>query len=73
MSRRDEAVVPEPVVRLSRGKGRRPCKCTVAGKKVPPGFILHSEEVFSDGWTRWVCSGCGGVKFSFGLVFEERK
>jgi len=40
----------------------------------PPGAItIHRKEVFSDGWTRWVCSECGQVKFTKGMTFEEEK
>jgi len=49
---------------LSAEKVKRLCK---SGAHRPPGSItLHKKEVFSDGWTRWVCSQCGQVKFVLG-------
>ena len=39
------------------------CKCWT--KKRPPTLKLHMKQVFSDGWTRWVCSTCGKVKFNW--------
>ncbi len=56
---------------ISTGKVKHPCKCTVISKKDPPKTTSHTREVFSDGWTRWVCSKCGQVKFSKG--YEEEK
>ena len=47
---------------------KRLCK---SGAHRPPGSItIHKKEVFSDGWTRWVCSKCGQVKFTRGEESE---
>ena len=61
----------EPTL-LSTGKAKILCKCW-SGKPKPPTAKLHSKEVFSDGWTRWVCSNCGKVKFTMGMTLEEGK
>ncbi len=37
---------------------RYPCKC---GRTDPE----HTKEDGGDGWTRYVCSSCGKVKFAF--------
>jgi len=43
----------EPTL-LSTEKVKRLCE---SGAHKPSGVIvLHKKEVFSDGWTRWVCS-----------------
>ncbi len=56
---------------ISMEKVKRLCK---SGAHKPPGAILlHRKEVFSDGWTRWVCYKCGQVKFTRGITFKEEK
>jgi len=60
----------EPIL-ISMEKVKRLCKCWVKPK--PPTLKIHTKEVFSDGWTRWVCSKCGQVKFTRGIIVEEEK
>ncbi|MBA7552611.1 hypothetical protein ES705_45180 [subsurface metagenome] len=61
--------VKEGPVLVSAGKVKRVCKCWVKKPKVPT-FKLHTKEVFSDGWTKFVCSDCGQVKFALGERVE---
>jgi hypothetical protein len=57
-----------PTLISTEKKVKRLCKCW--SKK--PIIKLHTKEVFSDGWTRWVCSNCGKVKFTRGEeAFQE--
>ena len=49
----------EPTLISTEKKVEHFCKCW--SKKLV--IKLHTKEVFSDGWTRWVCSNCGKVKF----------
>lgn len=56
----------EPTLISKEKKVEHLCKCW--SKK--PAIKLHTKEVFSDGWTRWVCSNCGKVKFTLGEVAE---
>jgi len=58
----------EPTL-ISTEKAKHLCKCW--SKK--PTLKLHTKEVFSDGWTRWVCSNCGKVKFTRGMALKEEK
>ena len=37
---------------------RRPCKCSRVDPK-------HTTEDQEDGWTRYVCSSCGKVKYAW--------
>jgi len=60
----------EPTV-ISKERVERLCKCWT--KPRPPSLKRHTKEVFSDGWTRWVCSQCGQVKFTRGTTFKEEK
>jgi len=39
----------------------RLCKCW----SEEPTLKRHRKEVFSDGWTRYVCARCGKVKFTW--------
>ncbi len=42
----------------------------------PPGKIVrHIKEVYSDGWTKWICLAphCGQVKFTKGMTVKEEK
>jgi len=41
---------------MAKQKVRYPCKCN----KTDPE---HTKEDSGDGWTRYVCSSCGKVKF----------
>jgi len=50
-------------------KVKRLCKCW--SKELI--LKLYTKEVFSDGWTRCVCSNCGKVKFTRGTTFKEEK
>ncbi len=52
----------EPTLISTEKKVEHLCKCW--SKKLV--IKLHTKEVFSDGWTRWVCSNCGKVKFTWG-------
>ena len=67
--RRGELPEKEEAILISKEKVRRLCKSNYHG---PSGSIVnHKKEVFSDGWTRWVCLMCGQVKFSIGMTFKE--
>ena len=58
----------EELTLISTERVKRLCK---SGAHRSPGSILpHKKEVFSDGWTRWVCSKCGQVKFTIGMTFK---
>ena len=52
----------EELTLISKEKIEYLCKCW--SKK--PTIKLHTKEVFSDGWTKWICSKCGKVKFTRG-------
>jgi transposase-like protein len=52
------------IMLISTEKVNHLCKCWT--KPRPPSLKRHTKEVFSDGWTRWVCSNCGKVKFTWG-------
>jgi len=54
-------------VPISTEKVKRLCKCWSKEQTIK----LHTKEVFSDGWTRWVCSQCGKVKFTMGKEAEN--
>ncbi len=57
----------EPTL-ISTEKVKHLCE---SGAHKPSGVIvLHKKEVFSDGWTRWVCSQCGQVRFTMGKAAE---
>jgi len=43
---------------MAKQKVRYPCKCS----KVDPQHTIEAQE---DGWTRYVCSSCGKVKFAW--------
>ena len=49
----------KPTLLSTEKKSQRLCKCW----SKEPALKRHRKEVFSDGWTRWVCSNCGKVKF----------
>ena len=71
LRRYEEMTEKEEPILLSTEKVKRICK---SGAHKPSGAItLHTKEVFSDGWTRWVCSKCDQVKFTTGMTFEEEK
>jgi len=53
---------------LSMEKVEILCKCWSESKKFT--LKIHTKEVFSDGWTRFVCSRCGQVKFKRGKEAE---
>ena len=58
----------EVPLRISNEKVRRLCKSSA---HTSPGSIInHTKEVFSDGWTRYVCCTCGQVKFTMGEEAE---
>jgi len=61
----------EPTL-ISTEKIKILCKCWTK-KPTPPTFKTHTKEVFSDGWTKWICSECGQVKFTIGMTFKEEK
>jgi hypothetical protein len=42
----------------AKKKVRHPCKCS----KVDPEHTTEDQE---DGWTRYICSSCGKVKFAW--------
>lgn len=74
LRRHYETTEKEEPTLISTEKAKRPCKCTKLDHRDPNiRNTLHRKEVFSDGWTRWVCSKCGQVKFSKGMMFEEGK
>ncbi len=56
----------EPTLILTEKKVEHLCKCWSKKPTIHP----HTKEVFSDGWTRWVCSNCGKVKFTRGEEAE---
>jgi predicted SprT family Zn-dependent metalloprotease len=43
---------------MVKQKVRYPCKCNRADPE-------HTKEDQEDGWTRYVCSSCGKVKFAW--------
>jgi len=51
----------EPTL-ISKEKVEYLCKCWSKKSTIK----LHTKEVFSDGWTKWICSKCGKVKFTRG-------
>jgi len=51
-------------LRISKEKVRRMCKSSSHAS--PGSLFVHTKEVFSDGWTRYVCNTCGQVKFTMG-------
>jgi len=55
----------EPIL-ISKEKVQRLCKCWSEN----PTLKRHTKEVFSDGWTKFVCSQCGQVKFTRGEEAE---
>ncbi len=59
----------KPTLISTERKVKRLCKCW--SKELI--LKLHTKEVFSDGWTRWVCSQCGKVNFTRGMTFKEEK
>ncbi len=68
---REELPEKEEPVRISKEKVYRSCK---SKSHDPPGKIVsHIKEVYSDGWTKWIClsSNCGQVKFTRGMTFKE--
>ena len=56
MTEKEEATV------ISKEKVERLCKCW--SKPKPPTLKRHTKEVFSDGWTKFICSTCGQVSFT---------
>ena len=68
--RHEEMAEKEEPTLISKKKARHLCK---RSKHDPHKATPHTKEVFSDGWTRWVCSKCGQVKFTKGMTFEEEK
>jgi len=62
----EEMTEKEEPTLLSKEKVNHLCKCW--SKK--PSLKFHTKEVFSDGWTRLVCSQCGKVKFKRGEEAE---
>ena len=59
----------EPTL-ISTEKINHLCKCW-SKKPTLPTLKTHTKEGYSDGWTKWVCSECGQVKFTIGMTFEE--
>ncbi len=67
----EELPEKEEPVRISKEKVKRPCKSKLHD---PPGKIVrHTKEVYSDGWTKWIClaTNCGQVKFTMGITVKE--
>ena len=63
----------EEPTRISKEKVKRMCKSKAHH---PPGKIVsHIKEVYSDGWTKWICltPHCGQVKFTMGMTVKEEK
>ena len=60
-------IEPEEIILLSKKRVKYPCKCS---QHDPPKPLLHTKEVFSDGWTKLICGRCGQVKFKFGKELE---
>ena len=58
------------VIRLSKKKVRRPCKSTEHQPNWAMGF--HSEEIYSDGWTKLVCIRCGRVSYQLIMKTEAK-
>jgi len=56
----------EPKLISTEKKVNHLCKCW----SKEPTIKFHTKEVFSDGWTRLVCSQCGKVKFKRGKEAE---
>jgi len=62
----EEITEKEKPILLSIEKVEILCKCW----SKEPTLKLQTKEVFSDGWTRFVCSNCGKVKFTRGEEAE---
>ena len=58
----EEMAEKEEPTLISTEKVKHLCKCW----SEDPILKRHTKEVFSDGWTRYVCSNCGKVNFSRG-------
>ncbi len=63
----EEVTEKEEPTLISKEKAKHPCKCS------EHRAVLHKKEVFSDGWTKWICSKCGQVKFTRGKTSKEDK
>ena len=66
---REELPEKEEPIRISKDKVTRLCWSNFHGSS--GSKAMHTREIFSDGWTRWVCGSCGQVKFSIGMTFKE--
>lgn len=72
----EEMIEKEEVTLISKERVKRLCKSNAhraPGASGHKSKIMHTKEVLSDGWTRWVCSNCGQVKFSKGITYEEER
>jgi len=63
----------EEPIRISKEKVKRLCKSKAHAS--PGKIVRHMKEVYSDGWTKWICltSNCGQVKFTRGITVKEEK
>ena len=68
---REELTEKEEPIRISKEKVRRLCKSSAHTS--PGANLIHTKEVFSDGWTKYVCHTCGQVKFTRGITVKEEK
>ncbi len=54
---------------ISEEKVKRLCESNTHirpfDKEPSAEIVLHTKSVFSDGWTRWECSWCGQVSFTY--------
>ena len=81
LRRHYETTGKEKIILISREKVKRLCKSKShkalrsTRRKFPGTMVFHRKEVYSDGWTKWIClnANCGQVKFSMGMTFEEGK
>lgn len=63
---REENLEKEEPVRISKEEVKRMCKSKAHHS--PGKIVRHIKEVYSDGWTKWIClaTNCGQVKFTRG-------
>jgi len=63
---REEMTEKEEPTLISTEKVKHLCKCW----SEEPTRKRHTKEVYSDGWTKLVCSNCGKVNFKRGQEVE---
>ena len=66
-----EGLTKKEPIRISKDKVQKLCQSNYHGTS--GSTLMHTREVFSDGWTRWVCLTCGQVKFSRGITVKKDK